>query len=165
MIKEKTAFVNVSQVTYSPDSVDATKSVTYTASVTVTPKNEGTVQATTVTAKAVLTVKTCTWTITKSGAADSGNYIFKLSGSGNNLAAAVNTVVSVGNNGTVTVKGLPIGTYTVTEDSGWSWRYNADDETAELSPASDTASVTVVNEKVNGNWLDSEAAVTNDFNN
>ena len=161
----KTAFVNVSQVTYSPDSVDATKSVTYTASVTVTPKNEGTVQATTVTAKAVLTVKTCTLTITKSGGADSGNYIFKLSGSGNNLAAAVNTVVSVGNNGTVTVKGLPIGTYTVTEDSGWSWRYNADDETAELSPASDTASVTVVNEKVNGNWLDSEAAVTNDFNN
>lgn len=161
----KTAFVTVSDVTYSPSQVDPAKSGTYTASVTVTPKNEGTVQSATVTENAALTVKTCTLTITKNGGADSGNYIFRLLGSGNDLAAAVNTVVSVGNNGTVTVKGLPIGTYTVTEDSGWSWRFNADDETAELSPASDTASVTVVNEKVNGSWLDAEDAVTNDFRN
>lgn len=161
----KTAFVNVDEVTYSPSAVDSTKSGTYTASVTVTPKNEGTVQPATVTADAAITVKTCTLTITKNGGADSGNYIFRLSGSGNDLAVEVNTTVSVGNNGTVTVKGLPIGTYTVTEDSGWSWRFNADDETAELSPESDTASVTVVNEKVNGNWLDTEDAVTNDFRN
>ena len=26
-------------------------------------------------------------------------------------------------NGSVTIKGLKVGTYTVTEESGWSWRY------------------------------------------
>lgn len=160
----KTAFVNVSEITYSPVTVDATKSGAYSAYVTVTPKLDGTVQAQTVTANADLTVKTCTLTITKRGGESGSNYIFKLSGVGNDLASAVNTVVSVGNDGTVTIKGLPIGTYTVTEDSGWSWRYGADEKKVELSPTSDAASVTVVNERVNGNWLDAEDVVTNNFN-
>lgn len=160
----KTAFVNVSEITYSPVAVDATKSGTYSAYVTVTPKLDGTVQAQTVTANADLTVKTCTLTITKRGGESGSNYIFKLSGVGNDLASAVNTVVSVGNDGTVTIKGLPIGTYTVTEDSGWSWRYGADEKKVELSHTSDAASVTVVNERVNGNWLDAEDVVTNNFN-
>lgn len=160
----KTAFANVSEITYFPVAVDATKSGTYSAYVTVTPKLDGTVQAQTVTANADLTVKTCTLTITKRGGESGSNYIFKLSGVGNDLASAVNTVVSVGNDGTVTIKGLPIGTYTVTEDSGWSWRYGADEKKVELSPTSDAASVTVVNERVNGNWLDAEDVVTNNFN-
>lgn len=38
----------------------------------------------------------------------------------------INVVVNVPDNETrnsVTIKGLPVGTYTITEDTGWSWRY------------------------------------------
>ena len=39
----------------------------------------------------------------------------------------IDVVVNVpdeGTQGSVTIKGLPVGTYTITENTGWSWRYN-----------------------------------------
>ncbi len=39
----------------------------------------------------------------------------------------IDVVVNVpdeGTRGSVTIKGLPVGTYTITENTGWSWRYN-----------------------------------------
>lgn len=159
----KVEFVNVSDITYSPDVVSGSEKGTYTASVTVTPKESGHVLSKNITAAATVTVKTCTLTITKSGGDANGNYIFKLSGTGNDLAEGINTVVSIGKDGSVTIKGLPIGSYTVTEDGNWSWRYSAENAAAILSPEQDTAYVTVTNSKANDKWLDAEDAVLNDF--
>ena len=68
----------------------------------------------------LLHVKTATLKITKTGADGDKNegFIFKVEG-------PKNFRVSVKDNGTVTITGLPLGTYTVTEDEGWSWRYTA----------------------------------------
>ena len=51
--------------------------------------------------------------------------IFTIQGNGLNLKVVI-TVPDDGNTNSVTITGLTVGqTYTVTEDSGWSWRYTA----------------------------------------
>lgn len=88
---------------------------------------------------ATVYVKTCTLTITKQGSQDDNQgFIFKVTG-------PKAFTVSVQGNRSVTIAGLPIGSYTVTED-GWSWRYSADGEkTAGLTPTAPAGSVTVNN--------------------
>lgn len=88
---------------------------------------------------ATVYVRTCTLTITKQGSQDDNQgFIFKVTG-------PKAFTVSVQGNRSVTIAGLPIGSYTVTED-GWSWRYSADEQkTAELTPTAPAGSVTVNN--------------------
>ena len=45
--------------------------------------------------------------------------------------------VVVHGNGSVTIKDLPIGTYTVTEDTGWSWRYDPEGISKEITLTAD----------------------------
>lgn len=63
--------------------------------------------------------------------------------------------------GQKTVKSLPMGSYTITEDTGWSWQYRptADAQTITVSETSKT--VTFENEKTPTNWLTSFAEVIN----
>lgn len=63
--------------------------------------------------------------------------------------------------GQKTVKSLPMGSYTITEDTGWSWQYRptADAQTITVSETSKT--VTFENEKTPTNWLTSIADVIN----
>ena len=64
-------------------------------------------------------VKACSLTITKAGAAQqSDSFLFDVT----DEAGAVRTV-AVHGNGSVTIGGLPVGTYTVCERESWSWRY------------------------------------------
>ncbi len=68
-------------------------------------------------------------------------------------------------NGTVVLKGLKIGEYTVTEDTAWSWRYTPRDgavRTIPLQPGK-TNSVTYVNNRTNNKWLDGNAYAKNVF--
>ena len=68
-------------------------------------------------------------------------------------------------NGTVVLKGLKIGDYTVTEDTAWSWRYTPDGgavRTIPLQPGQ-TNSVTYVNKRTNNKWLDGNAYCKNVF--
>ena len=69
-------------------------------------------------------------------------------------------------NGTVVLTGLKIGTYTVTEDTAWSWRYTPKDGVATqkitLQPVQ-TNSVTYVNNRTNNKWLDGNAYYKNVF--
>lgn len=68
-------------------------------------------------------------------------------------------------NGTVVLKGLKIGTYTVTEDTAWSWRYTprgGAEQTITLQ-AGKTNSVTYVNDRTNNKWLDGNAYCKNVF--
>lgn len=128
--------------TWTPDAAPALeKDTKYTINCVVSPSIpkvdgvanwEGTKSAT-------VYVKTCTLTITKKGSQDDNQgFIFKVTG-------PKAFTVSVQGNRSVTIAGLPIGSYTVTED-GWSWRYSADGQkTAELTPTAPAGSVTVNN--------------------
>lgn len=74
--------------------------------------------------------------------------------------------VVINGNGSVTIKGLKIGTYTVTEVTGWSWRYTADSssQSIELKPAvSNTVNFT--NTRSNHKWLGGDAYRKNTFSN
>ena len=70
----------------------------------------------------------------------------------------------------VSLKGLPVGTYTVSEDKSWSWRYQATivypDGGSNLTLQPGTAmnqTVVIVNEKINSQWLTDEDSVPNLF--
>lgn len=74
--------------------------------------------------------------------------------------------VVIKGNGSVTIKGLKIGEYTVTEVTNWSWRYTADrsSQSIELKPAV-TNEVTFVNTRSNDKWLGGDAYNQNTFDN
>ena len=104
-------------------------------------------------------VKSGTLTITKDGNVDKEEgFIFNVYVNG-----VPYTTVSVKGKGTVTLSGLPAGTYSVTEDTGWSWRYMPEYSSSQVTINSDNNSgeVTVTNTKVNNNWLGGEAYVRN----
>ena len=74
--------------------------------------------------------------------------------------------VVINGNGSVTIKGLKIGTYTVTEVTTWSWRYtaNSSSQRIELKPAM-TNAVTFANTRINHKWLGGDAYKKNIFGN
>ena len=85
-------------------------------------------------------------------------------------------VVIVGND-SVTIKGLPVGAYTITEDAGWSWRYelnavNAIDSTGECieidngctyTPSGTNNSIVFTNSRIQQQWLSFANYVKNVF--
>ena len=74
--------------------------------------------------------------------------------------------VVINGNGSVTIKGLKIGAYTVKEVTNWSWRYTADSssQSIELKPAV-TNVVTFENTRSNHKWLGGDAYSQNIFGN
>lgn len=69
--------------------------------------------------------------------------------------------VTVKGIGSVTIKGLPLGTtYTVTEDTNWTWQYTPDEPEKVFTPSGDH-SVTFTNTYSKSNWLTSFAEVIN----
>lgn len=97
----------------------------------------------------LLHVKTCTLNITKQGGADNESYVFDVFKDGEKYSE-----VTVWGNGTETLVELPIGTYTISENAGWSWRYTANNgSSAELTAQNPTGSITCVNTKNNNQWL------------
>lgn len=110
-------------------------------------------------------VKTCTLTVKKELAAgttaDAGQrFLFTIT-SPNGFNQTV--VVEAGQ--TVKITGLKVGTYTVTEDTAWSWRYtpDKDTQTATLSAATPDGSVTVTNTLKNEKWVSTDVYCKNEF--
>ena len=66
-------------------------------------------------------------------------------------------VTVVGGNdgkGSETIYELPVGTYTIEEDTGWSWRYRADDDSSvKLSANNQAGSITCANTMKKPYWL------------
>lgn len=110
----------------------------------------------------IVHIKSFNLTIIKSGveAQDAGApFVFNVSGNG------VNMDVVVYGNGSVTIKDLPAGTYTVSEKSGY-WRYTCQTGDQTVTPTSiknGAASVTFENKRTENKWLDDFASVTNKF--
>lgn len=107
--------------------------------------------------------KFCTLTVNKDvadlyGANDS--FIFNVVGEGNIKYEAK---VVINGAGYATLTGLPVGNYTVTEDTGWSWRYTCDSNTKStvLSSAKDNDSVTIKNKLDDNKYLGDETYVIN----
>ena len=68
--------------------------------------------------------------------------------------------------GSVTIENLPVGNYTVTEDTNWSWRYEvASDSNATQTVTLTAEGGTVVfnNQLTNNYWLDGSDAVVNTY--
>ena len=97
----------------------------------------------------LLHVKTCTLTITKQGGADGEPYVFDICKDGEKYSE-----VTVKGNGTETLVELPVGTYTIKEDTGWSWRFNPSySENVNLSKDNTSGTITCTNTKNNDKWL------------
>ena len=100
-------------------------------------------------------VKTCALTIMKSGGAAGEPYVFKVMKDN----VEYTQVTIVGNN-SVTICELPVGTYTIEEDTGWSWRYNPTyGEGVTLSNTAATGTITCTNEQKNPYWLNGFSGV------
>lgn len=94
-------------------------------------------------------VKTCQLTITKTGGKDGEPYVFTVKKDGQPY-----TEVTIVGNGTEKIVELPVGKYTIQENSAWSWRYNANNGSeAALSAANPTGTITCTNTLKNNYWL------------
>lgn len=109
-------------------------------------------------------VNTCSLTISKTvtGQNNGQSFVFTVKDANGNVI----TTVAVKGGASKTITGLPIGTYTVTEDTQWSWQYNltsGNDVTKELkaNAAEDYAAADFTNEYKGTNWLTSIADVIN----
>ncbi len=95
-------------------------------------------------------IRTCTLTINKTGGAANESYVFDVYKDGTKYSE-----VTIEGNTSQTLYELPIGNYTVQENTGWSWRYSADNGIAAIiNAASPTGSITCTNSS-NGKlyWL------------
>lgn len=94
-------------------------------------------------------IQTCTLNITKQGGAVDESYVFDVFKDGEKY-----TEISVWGNDSVTIFELPIGSYTIQENEGWSWRYTADNSSAaNLTAQNPTGSITCNNTKAENYWL------------
>lgn len=94
-------------------------------------------------------IQTCTLNITKQGGAADESYVFDVFKDGVKYSE-----VTVWGNGTETLVELPIGTFTISENTGWSWRYSANNGgSAALTAQNPTGSIACTNTKNNNQWL------------
>lgn len=84
-------------------------------------------------------------------------FVFKVKNNGNGKTMEI----VITGEGQKTVKGLPMGSYTITEDTGWSWQYRPTADTQTITVSETSKTVTFENEKTSTNWLTSIADVIN----
>ena len=99
----------------------------------------------------LLHVKTCDLSITKSGGATDESYVFDVYKDG-----AKYSEVTIRGNGTETIYELPVGTYTIKEDTDWSWRYSNpiySNGGVDLSKDNSSGTITCTNKKDFIYWL------------
>lgn len=106
--------------------------------------------------KFLIHVKTCELKIQKVGGANDESYVFNVLKDGNKYSE-----VTIWGNGTETLYELPVGTYTIVENEGWSWRYTPsyNSDNAVLSAENHEGSITCSNEKTNDQWLNGFSTV------
>lgn len=114
--------------------------------------------------------QTCSLTIEKEGAEPEKDvaqtFLFKVSG-GVAPFRVSDLKVSVEGNGSVTITGLPVGEYIVSEEESWGWRYELDKTksvmAATLSGTTPKATIKAVNSRTNDSWLDGNSWAQNLF--
>ncbi len=145
--------------------VSPEKTTTYTVTCTVTPTQVGKYNAVEQTGDFTITVKTCSLKITKTvtgGGADADQtFVFYVKDSSNNV---VTTVVLKGGT-SKTITGLAVDTYTVVEDTSWSWSYtiHEGDQNKEVTLSKDNpvGEAQITNTAKENHWLTSIVDVIN----
>lgn len=141
------------------------QTTTYTVTCTVLPTQPGMYESVSKDATFTITVNTCSLTISKTvegkGANPNQNqtFVFNVM-KGNDLVTTI--VLKDGEQKTIT--GLAVGTYTVTEDTNWSWSYSIvgdNNKQVALSSTTPSDTVKVTNHYDSHNWLTSIADVIN----
>lgn len=108
-------------------------------------------------------------TIKKEGSQDideNQSFIFHVKGdSENSLTKDIDLTVTIVGNSSITIKDLPIGTYTVIEETNWSWRYSPEStsKTITVTTNADNNTVKFINSRPNIYWLDGNAYNRNIF--
>lgn len=118
----------------------------------------------------MLHVKTCTLNVSKLGAQaidENISFIFRVKG--NNAQAPISMDVVIQGNGTTTIVGLPVGTYTITENENWSLRYKPENASYTVNLTSENPNntanpLTISNTRNYDKWLDGNAYCSNVFN-
>ena len=104
-------------------------------------------------------IKTCTLTITKEGGEEDESYVFNIRKDGEKYSE-----VTIRGNGNETLYELPIGTYTIQEDTGWSWRFTPKySAKVTLSVAKDEGEITCTNTKDEDKWINGFSKVENNI--
>ena len=136
----------------------------------ITPEKSASGKYATATYYAKFEYDTTSLTITKAAAKDTTidpnqTFIFNVKGED------VDMDVVITGTGSVTIDGLTVGaTYTVTEKTDWSWRYNQEsvtglDQNNQIQLAASDNKVTFTNEKTNSKWLSAVTKVINTWTN
>lgn len=101
-------------------------------------------------------VNTCTLKVTKTGGADGEPYVFTVYKDNNKY-----TEVTIVGNTTQTIVELPVGEYTIQEDTGWSWRYPNPkySDSVALSATAPEGTITCTNTSNNNKWLNGFSGV------
>ena len=104
-------------------------------------------------------IKTCSLTIVKKGGADDETYVFDVYKDSKKYSE-----VTIQGNTAQTLVELPVGTYTIQEDTKWSWRYgeqsyNDGGNGVILGSNRDERTIICTNTKTVDNWLNGFSAV------
>lgn len=103
----------------------------------------------------LLHINTCQLTITKSGGAENEPYVFTVHKDGNKYSE-----VTIVGNQSATIYELPVGSYTITEDTKWSWRYTPNiGNGVSLTADSPNGSISCSNKKEKKYWLNGFSSV------
>lgn len=110
-------------------------------------------------------VEACSLTVTKAGSGSMTNgtetHIFTVTGPN-----GISLRIAIQGNGSKRIAGLPAGAYTVTEDEGWSWRYEdgkTGSVTLEASENGAHKTVTITNANPTTKWLSGDSCKINRF--
>ena len=112
-------------------------------------------------------ITTCSLTITKTGRElidEKQSFIFNVRGIKNDINLDV--VIAIEDkekSGSITINDLPIGEYTVTEKTSWSWRYTPEGEAEKSVDLSKTDRITFTNTREKTLWLNGCAYAPNKF--
>lgn len=101
-------------------------------------------------------VKTCQLTITKTGGVADEPYVFTVKKDDEKYSE-----VTIVGNGSETIYELPVGAYTIAEDTGWSWRYTVSysQNTVSLNANNVSSTITCTNTQTKNQWLNGFSAV------
>lgn len=105
-----------------------------------------------------------TLTIQKSGCVEideNQTFLFRVKGTDENTED-IDLTVTVHGNGKTMITDLPVGHYTVSELTGWSWRYTPD-EAKEIDLTAGGLTLTFANTRTDGQWLNGDNFKVNLF--
>ncbi len=138
-----------------------TEDTVYTVDCTVTPNPEGTIQPKSIPKDFTVFVQSGTLTIQKQGGQAGEKYVFNIQKDGKDYMT-----VTVDGNGSTTIKKLPKGSYTITEETAWSWRYGEqsyDQQTVTIDSSNLMQTVICTNSERNPKWLNGYNACVNAY--